>query len=255
MRYQTLVAYAPYFYSILVFFGLWFSDKYVDYIWYIFAGLVSLFFLTWISIVRKKFIKKEQWIIAASPFVFLLGSLSFIVLVDSVLLKQVVIFLIAGGLFFVFRAMYFFHWHSAKYQPSSLQIQVRYLNIISLFFVTTFFYALEVFLNFSALYNALIIFALLLASELQYVYIRRLKSKERLYAGIVAFLLTQVFLAIGVLPFLVYVKGMIFLIVFYVVTELYYASIRGLWKKKDLFTLFTISIVLVALLLVTTKWY
>jgi len=255
MRFQLLAAQAPYFYSAVVFTGLWFSDRYIDYLWYIFSALILLFFFTWIVIVRREVLTKEQIVIATSPFVFLLGSFAFVILVDSVLLKQVIVFLIASGMFFIFRAMYFFHWHSAKYQPSSLQVQVRYLNIISLFFITTFFYALEVFLNFSIVWNTLVVFVLLMASEWQYVYMRRLKRQEKFYAGIIAVLLSQVFVAIDVLPFLIYVKGVLFLIIFYVVTELHYASIRGLWKKKELVILISIAMALIILLLTTTKWY
>ncbi len=255
MQYQILASWLPYFYSAAVFAGLWFSDRYIEYIWYIFSGLIILFFFVWVGIVTKKIFSKEQLIIVASPFIFLLGSMAFIILSDSDFLKQIAILMITAGIFFIFRAMYFFHWRSAKYEPGSLKTQIRYLNLVGLFFITTFLYALEVFLNFGFWWNALIIFILILASEMQYIYMRKLQGNEKLYAGIIVFLLTQVFLSLSVLPFLVYVKGIIFLIIYYVVTELYYASTRGLWKKKDIVLLTSTSFVLVVLILITTRWH
>jgi len=256
MRYSTFSFWLPYIYSAVVVLGLWSASSYIDYIWYIFGSLIILFILVWFSIVTKKFFHKDQLVIFVSPFVFLLGSIAFIILSDSDFVKNIAILLILGGIFFILRANYFFHWRSGKYEPGSLQTQVLYLNLISFFFISTFFYALEIFLNFNFVWNSLIMFILLLASENQYLYLKRVQgASERWYAGIMAFLLVQVFVVLGILPFLVYVKGVIFLIIYYVATELYHATVRGLWKRSHVIILNSVALLLVIVLLLTTKWY
>ncbi|MGB0757483.1 MAG: hypothetical protein ACPGO5_03435 [Patescibacteria group bacterium] len=252
---RILAASAAYGYSALLLIALVYYEQYVEYIWYVFSGLAILFLVVWVSIIGIKRLQNEYVIMAGSPFLLLVSGLAFFVLADSDMLRTVQSVLVAFGLFFILRALYFFFWHSVKYQPNSLQIQIKYINVVSMFFVATFLYAVEIFLNFSLVVTASIQFVLLVLLLMQHVYIQRLLRTERLTAIVGAFLLTQVFIAIAFLPFLVYVKGIVFMLVYFVVMELYENSLKGVWNRKSVLTLILLFFIISGILLATTPWY
>ena len=252
---RILAASVAYGYSGLLLLTLVYYDRYVEYIWYVFAGLVILFVIVWLGIIGFRRLKYEHAIMAGSPFLLLVSGLAFFVLADSDFLRIIEALLVALGLFFILRALYFFFWHSVKYQPNSLQTQIKYINVVSVFFIATFLYAVEIFLNVSLWITASVQFILLAFLLLQHVYIQRLLRKERMTALVGAVLLTQVFVSVAFLPFLVYVKGIMFMFIYFVVMELYEHSLKGIWSRKTVLTLIILFFICSGILLATTPWY
>lgn len=252
---RFLVYIFPYLYGILLSFGFYFSDLYQDYLWHIFSLLILIFLVFWLTTVKFKNISQEQLVIFLSPLFYLISSFAFYLLVDSWFLKRIVIILVVLGLFVILRALYFFHWKSVKYQPLSLQTQIKYLNLITLFFLTAFLYSLETFLNISIWLNALILFAFLLITVWQLNFLHRRTNKETLYTTIFSLVMTQFFIAVGFLPFMVLVKGFLFFIAYFIFNEFYQGSMRGLWKRKDIIFYGAVGLILLAVVLFTTKWF
>ena len=245
----------PYLYSVLLFVGFNIASSFTYYLWYVLAFLSLTLLLVWFGIVQIRNFSKEQVVIFLSPLLYLLSSYAFFLLADSPLLKRFLIALVIIGLFVILRALYFFYWKSVKYQPLSLQIHVRYLNTISLFFLASFLYSLETFLNISLWLNALLIVVFLLWSSWQINYLQRVTSGEKLLSFIFVLLMAELFVAIGFLPFLVLVKGFIFFIMYFIFNELYQYSQKGIWEKKKVFWLFMGGFFLLAIIFFTTKWF
>lgn len=255
MRYRFFVGLSTYLYSGLLAVLLWYSEEFVAYIWYIYAMLLVLFIVEWLFIIKNIRRNKEYVMMGIGPLIFLASGLAFYVLADSDMLRHVYGLLLTLGIFFLLRALYFYFWHSAKYQPNALQVQLKYIHIVAIFFVATFLYALEVFLNISQWYTAGIFLITTLLFLWQRMYIERLQSKERIVAVYGAVLFTQVFIAIGFLPFLVYVKGSMMMLIYFMVQELYEAALRGLWQQRQTVTLIGVVVLVIALLLASTPWY
>jgi len=252
---RILIYLLPYIYSLFLLGGFFAVTLYFRYLWVILGLLLILLLVVWLSIVRFKNFSQEQVVIFLSPLVFLLTSFAFFLLADSLILKRFLVGLAVVGLFVVMRALYFFHWKSVKYQPLSLQIQVRYLNTISLFFLVSFLYSLETFLNIPLWLNSLVVIFFLLGSAWQANYLQRIISAEKWYSFIFVLIMAEFFIAIGFLPFLVLVKGFVFFILYFIFNELYQFSIKGLWQKKNVFWLFFSGFFLLALIFFTTKWF
>lgn len=245
----------PYFYSIILLGGFYVADLHIKYLWFILAFLFLALAVAWFSIVRIKNFSKEQLVIFLSPLFYLLTSYAFFLLADSLILKRFLVALVVVGLFVIMRALYFFHWKSVKYQPLSLQIQVRYLNTISLFFLASFLYSLETFLNISLWLNTFIMLAFLIISSWQNNYLQRIVSSDKWFSFIFVVLMAELFVAIGFLPFLVLVKGFIFFIMYFIFNELYQYSQRGIWERKKVFWLSVGGFFLLAVIFLTTKWF
>lgn len=245
----------PYFYSVLLIAGFQAAGLFSDYLWYVLIFLLVSLLIVWLSIVRLRNFSKEQFVIFLSPLFYLLSSYAFFLLADSLLLKRFLIALVIIGLFVILRALYFFYWKSVKYQPLSLQIQVRYLNTISLFFLASFLYSLETFLNVSLWLNSLVIIIFLLWSSWQMNYLQRVTSKEKRLSFIFVLLMAELFVAIGFLPFLVLVKGFVFFIVYFIFNELYQYSRKGIWEKRKVIWLLVGGFSLLTIIFLTTKWF
>lgn len=252
---KRLIPVLPYFYSSIVLLGFYVLQIHPELIWYIFILLLLLLIAVWLLTIGFANISREQSMIFFTPLFFVASGFGFFILSDHWLLQLLVALLTFLGSFILLRSVYFYHRRSAKYQPFSLQTQSQYLNIVTVFFVTSLFYAFETFLSFSLLYSGPILFVMIFALYWQMIYLQKLKKEERVYVGIFSFILAQYFVVVGLLPFLVYVKGFLFTVGFYVFHELYTASIRGFWRKTEVLRLVGIAIGIAAIVLITTKWF
>lgn len=252
---KAILAFLPYAYPTILLLALYYLQLQRAYIWYFNGGVVVLYLLVWLSLVRPKNINQEQLLIALSPVLFLFSSLAFYVLTDSLLLQRVQLFIVAVGFLVYLRALYFFHWHSVKYQPGSLQTQTRYMNIISVFFLSTFLYSLETFLNVPLWLLAGVMFVFLALLQGQHLFLKHKSTSEYLYSLVFVFIITQYFVAIGFLPFLILVKGFMFLAGYFLFYQLFKGTVKGLWRPRLVTAQLAATGLLLIFILFITKWF
>ncbi len=252
---QRSIPVLPYAYCCIFLVGLYTVYESPSLIWYVLSGLIGSLFIVWLLVVKYKNITFEQVIVFLAPLFFALSGYGFFVLADTILLQAVVSIFVVAGLLVILRSLYFYHHKSKKYQPFSLQTQSQYLNTVTVFFATSVLYSLETFLSISQLLTASIFFVMLIGMYWQLMYLQNLKKSEQIYIVLFVCLLTQYFVAIGFLPFLVYVKGFVYVIGFYVFHELYMTSVRGLWKRDEVMRMVGIALGIIGVVLITTKWF
>lgn len=246
----------PYLYSALVLAGYVIAALYISWIWYAYTGMLILLAVSWWLMVQKKHISAEQLVIALSPAFFLISALLFFLLADWAFLQRITIVIAVTALFLFFRTLYFFNWYPSKYQPFSLRNISYYLNLFSIFFFASFLYAMEVFLNARLALSSFAIFAIVALIVWQWHFLRKMKWKaEKGYGIWFVVMLTEYFFAIGILPFMVYVKGFLFLLGFFVFFTLYQKAQIGTWNKKEIRALLAGSFAVLMAVLMTTRWF
>jgi len=142
-----------------------------------------------------------------------------------------------------------------KYQVHSLENISTYINLIIVFFSTSSFFGLIIFLDFSFWILTAIFAVLIILLNYQIVYSSEAPlNSSWLYILAITLMMIEIFWSVSFLPTSIYANGLIVTISYYLMSGLARNWLLGIQERKVVFRYLLISFISLIIILVTAKW-
>jgi hypothetical protein len=160
---------------------------------------------------------KNFWYFLITPFLFFISNvLFFILLEESFFLKCVVAGLFVLLQWFIYKNIFFLFKKPEKYQPNSIRNIFNFINLISIFFFTSSFYALIIFVGAPVWLLSIFLFLIIFLILFQFFWINKISEKKaRFFTLIFGLIFIEIFLIVSFLPTSFYVNGLILTLIYF----------------------------------------
>ena len=217
-------------------------------------SLVIVIVSTW-WITGRRIFKSKFWNFLISPLIFILAGWLFTIFLDNNRGRSLVLLAIIFFYWLFFEVVYHYLYRRPRYQAHSLGNISSYLNTLSIFLLTSGFFNLVIFLEFPfwplavilPMVVGLLTHQLLWANEIPI-------ATSRPYSLIISFIITELYLAIILLPTSVYVNGFILTVGYYIMSGLAKNWLLSIRDKSVFARYLTIGFILFIIILVSAKW-
>jgi len=223
--------------------------------WLTLVSFLVIILGVWQLINRR--IKDEKfWYLIITPLFLFAGGLFFLSFLEGRFFKQFFV-VVLSVLIWVFLKVVFLKFHfRARYQAYSLENISTHFNLIAVFLIASSFFNLTIFLGVPAwllviifaTINVLLIYQLVRLSDVTL-------SIGWPYVVVITLIATEIFWAVSFLPTSVYINGLIVTIVYYLVTGLARNRLLGVWQKQVIKRYLLISLISLAAILLSAKWF
>lgn len=225
--------------------------------WYLFffSSLLVLVTIAVAQLLRWRLFSQQFLGLWVAPFFFTLAAILFLLFVENFWIQQLIVFLhiIACGLFL---ESCFAYLHNAKgYQPYALQNTASLINLAG----TLLFYS--AIFGFSLYFRTpvwVLLLAVIFASYLSIVqtfWIHKISIRtNKLFIGIIVFLLAQLFWAIQYLPVSWLVSGMTLGAFYYLTVHLSKYHLLKSFNRAVVFRYLLVALFVLASVLGTAQW-
>ncbi|MFC1612910.1 hypothetical protein ACFL23_01125 [Patescibacteria group bacterium] len=227
---------------------------------FVWAFIMLLFVIVSIlHIFKKQNINlKDKLFFLITPIFLMCSSVLASIFLNTNLIKLLFSIGIAIMFFLYLENLFLYFRMPAKYQIYSLENISSYINLISIFFISSSFYGLKILLGVRFKW-----FIFLIAIEFfavfilfcQNFWVNKISANEsKKYLLIAILILLEIYLIILLLPSNYYVNGLIFSLAYYVIAGLIKYKLLDKLEKRIIMKYSSISFILFIFLLVTTKW-
>lgn len=212
--------------------------------------ILSLWLLT-----GRKIKKINFWHLIITLVLFSAGGLFFLAFLEGQLLKQLFVTGLTISIWVFLKTLFLKFHQKSKYQLYSLENISINLNLLTIFFITSSFFSLIIFLGVS-FWFLLVIFSLIVTFlNYQLIWVGGVKLKVGWpYILIITIALIEIFWAISFLPTSVYVNGIIMTVSYYLMSGLARNWLLGIREKRVIKRYLLISIIVLIIILLTAKW-
>lgn len=231
-----------------------------QYFFIISALIILLLIFNVFYILSGKETKYNTFLFLISPLIFVFSSLMACVFLNNNLLKfGFAVFV--GIILFLYMENLFSYFHiPTKYHIYSLENISGYINLVSMFFMSSSFYGFKISLGIEIIsywvltYIAIMLF-LIIILILQTFWINKISFKSgKNYIIVMSIILIQIYFIIFFLPSAFYVNSVIFVLSYYTITGLARYKLLNKLEKRVIIKYMTVSLLMFFLLLVTAKW-
>lgn len=228
-----------------------------------------------ISVISRLFFKKKnlslfklpsqkplfltRWQFFLAPFLFLLSSLLFFIVLTpkNEILKHLLIIFIAGFLAIILESLFNFFHRQTKYPLFAIENIYSYLDLIIFFFFSASFYYLIIFSNFP--FWLLLIFIIIISSLLSYQVFwanKILDNPKTTYLFIltIGLILGELFWIISFWPTGFYFNALFLSLFYYIIIGLSRYHLLGQLDKKIVKRYLMIGGICLVIALLTTRW-
>jgi len=190
-----------------------------------------------------------------APLLFALMSYLFLFFVETVWLYRLVYVIGAGLLYLYLDQLLNYFYFTVKYQPYTLESLSLYINIISIFYLTSSMLSLIIFLHLSPLLTAVFYYAVAAVLVYQLLWSHKYTwDQMKLFVTLVPLVLAETLYVISFLPFNYYVGGIVVAILFYLMMNLIRMFLSDHAPRRVVITNISVSFVLIIIILATAQW-
>lgn len=212
--------------------------------------VLAIFFLTGLHFKNKKL-----WYFFISPFLYVLGSLNFIIFLEMRWLKIGFIIVISILLGLYLENLYSFNYKPEKYQTYGMQNFSSYFNLIALFFIYTSLFGYIIFLQISVWIVLILAGIFSMLATYHTMWIAKINFEQSwLYILVTTLLIVQGFWVIAFLPTSIYVNAILLASIYYVVVGLTLNQLLGILDKSVIKRYTTVLIIIILITLLSAKW-
>lgn len=227
---------------------------YPEFAYWFWAGIFVVVVGTQFGLYKKAHLF-EALVFGVSQFLFLSGTYFFVFFVEGSALRQVVIGLALVINLFYLTNIFYYHFRTEKYQVNALQNISSYLNLISVFTISSVGFSLILYLGWSSWLNSLGIALCLSVLCYQTFWVNKIIGSSALWYSCVAGLIGgEIFWVTTFLPSSFLVNGIIVTVVNYSVVNLARYYFGSNLKKSVIWRYVIISCCVLLLTLVTARW-
>jgi len=223
--------------------------------WWIFL-LVNLLLLTvtlWEFSKRVLNHRLANFLVA--PFVFIITVFGFLMFFENDLIYRFVYLIAAVFIYLYLEQTLNYFYFTNKYQPYTLENLSLYINVLSVFFLTSSIFSSLIFLRLSVIISAIIIYLIIFILTHQISWSNKLIWHDyKIFCVIISLIIAEIFFVVSYLPLNFYVNALLVSIVFYVVVSLSRLFLLRSLDKKNVLEHLIVSSVAVVLILLTAQW-
>jgi len=208
------------------------------------------------QLTNRRLKDEKFWYLIVTPLFLFAGGLFFLSFLEGRFFKQFFV-IVLSVLVWVFLQVVFLKFHlRAKYQAYSLENIATHFNLITVFLIASSFFNLTIFLGVPAwllviifaIINILLIYQLVRLSDIAL-------AVGWPYVVVITLIAAEIFWAVSFLPTSVYINGLIVTIVYYLITGLARNRLLGVWQKQVIKRYLLISLISLAVVLLSAKWF
>lgn len=190
------------------------------------------------------------------PLVFFIGSSLYETLIPNFYWVQLLLFINAAFMFVYFKNLYYFFRYEAPERTDRLDTFLMTASVLSVFFLASSAYGLPVFLGWSFWPLLAVLVALIFPLFFQPFILGSLRLEANWpFFIVVTLIMAQIAGVIYLFPFDYNILGLLTAIVFYILFLMIRLFVRGRFSGRILrFPLIT-SLIIVIILLLTTRWF
>jgi len=251
--------------SILGFFvGMLINPKNI----YFFGLVLLIMFFSLAKFYSWKIKDKKFWYFLITPLLFFVSSILFFGFLEGqFFLKCVIIILFASLQWLIYQNIFFLFKLPQKYQSNSIRNIFDFINLISIFFLVSSFFALIIFVHISVWLLSIVLFLISSLYFFQFFWLNRVLEKRAwFFAFIFALIFVEIFYVITFLPISFYIGGLILTLVYFNIKSIgkkyflniFYSENRQCSIaiiKKNTIQYLIINILILTLLLATAQYY
>lgn len=237
--------------------------------WLILLSFAILLFSIW-QLMKYK-VNQQFFNFLIAPVIFLASAWIFLLFLQSGWIQQLII-IVTSVLYWLFiKVIFLYLFRRPKYQAHTLGNISSYLDLLAVFFISSGFFSLMIFLQLPSWYLDLYFFQIVIDQIWQLLFLEALvvslltyqllwASQIPLVSGgpfifVITLVTTQLFLVTSFLPTSVYVKGLIVGIVFYLLSGLSRNWLLNIREWKVVRRYLTIGLISLIIILASAKWF
>lgn len=189
------------------------------------------------------------------PFIFVLTVHGFITLLNNSILYFSITGLTSILLFLYLESQFLYLYHPSKYHMQSRENIAEYTSIITIFFISTTFYGLRIFLH----TNIILLTTLFTIATISiFIHLYQLHKIENQFKKIIittsGIIIIEAFLVNHLLTTGIYVSATIIMTLFYIINRINLLFFYGRLNKKNLIRQAGFMIIFLILVLITARW-
>ncbi|OGY42249.1 MAG: hypothetical protein A2Y82_00515 [Candidatus Buchananbacteria bacterium RBG_13_36_9] len=219
------------------------------------AILLLCLLITLKYLIDEKFFSLRFWGVAILPILFYCFTTSYLLLLGTGLLKDLVIIFFCIILAAYFESIFLYFYRSLLNDKYSLENFSLFLNILNFFLITLNLNALSIFLSLPFwLLSICLVLAICLLLIQAFWFIEIKSNYKIIYSFIIGIIILELFWALSFLPADFYVSSVILTILYYFIFGVLKTKLLGNLNKKILLTYSVISIILLIIIIFTSTW-
>ncbi|OGL83255.1 hypothetical protein A3B32_02055 [Candidatus Uhrbacteria bacterium RIFCSPLOWO2_01_FULL_53_9] len=245
----------PVLIGLLTFVGIFLISWWQAHIWILLA-LTVLVVVLGLGMLSGWGADLERWgVIAITPALFVSAAVAFMLFVQDTWLLVVIATTTAIFIALFLEHVFRFIFAPGLYQPYALEHTSIVLHIASVYFFTTMFYGLNMFLHVPIWILALIFFVLAMAYVYETLWVSKIPAATAVTVSLLgAWLLVQLFVAVSFLPTSFFVDAALISVAFYVLLGVLRARLLQRLSELAMRRYAYGGGALAALILFTAKW-
>lgn len=202
---------------LLVFISYFLLFLEATWFYYIFIIIILIFlFCSW-YLLGQKLGSGDFLNFLLIPIFYIASSFLFFTFLEWVVLKIILILLVVFTIFLFYNKIFQEFYKNQIWQMKSFRNIIFYLQILSVWFLTSAFCGLIIFINFSTVLALSILAIILLIFFEQYIWYNELTDKSNIRFSLLIFLIIIIesLIIVKLLPISFYFKGLLLTIVYY----------------------------------------
>lgn len=246
----------PFLCSLLIFASYEIFFKRPFWIYWLFPILiVAVASLIWKLIGKGLKTVIARWNFLIVPLFLMTGGLFFILFLEHQIIRHFLVFLVAVLLWLYSEAIFIYIYQHEKYQVNSLENISSYINLISALFFYSGFFGLLIFLNISIWLVVLLVLLVTVFLSYQTMWVNKIIfGKSLLYILIIGLVLCELAWVLSFLPINFYVSGVFLSVIYYLLSGISRFHLLGTLDVKVIRRHLIISLIMLILILGTTRW-
>ena len=245
----------PYLSGILV--GITFEIWAIHPEWTYYIGLILAFIVVvsiWL-LTGRHLLRKTFWNFLSTPFLYIVSSFIFFLLIDNLVIRQLFIVGTAIIVLLTLHNIFSFLHQTEKYQPYALENIYSYVNLISLWLYYASFFGISILLGWPFWFFIILIFILT-----SFLFMRTLWSfkipwqKSKLFILIIGLVLAEAGYIVYSLPTSYVFNALLLIVIYYLMMNIMKDYLQGVISRGNVRKYLLISLAVVTTAVATTKW-
>lgn len=223
-----------------------------------FVALFLIIFLiaaTWKIIGKGLATVRARWLYLLTPLSFLLGGILFILFLEQPWAKHLLAAAIAAPIAIFLENIFTYIWDHEKYQINSLENISNYLNLTSIFFLSSSFFGFFIFLNIPLWQLSLISLLVFFLLTLQTIWVNKIAPETAwTHIFVICLILFELFWTVSFLPTAFYVNGLMLAAAFYLMNNLMRLHLLNALNKIVIKRYLLLFGTIIVFILATARW-
>lgn len=246
----------PYLSALLIAIALELWSVYPLAVYYVSGSILLIVMLSLWSVTGGGVPRRLYWSFLVTPFFSMLSTILFIMFIDQSIVRQIVIGIMSIVFLLIVRNVRSYVDQAEHYQPYALENLYSYVNLVSLYFFFACGYGMMLLLGVVFWPVAVSLSVLTTFLFMWTLWSLKIKwSEVKLYIMTVGLVILGAAYLISFLPTSFIFDALLLSAMYYILMNFIKDHVKGTLDEKHARRYIAISIVVVAIAVLTTKWY